>query len=442
MEDQLAKKTSRREFVGQVGMGIAALSTLPGARVLGADRRVIGANDTIRIGLIGAGSRGQTDLKHALKQPKVECVAIADVYSRRRNEVKGYLPKIDTYEDARRLLDRKDIDAVIVATPLHLHAKYFLASLSAGKDLYCEKTMTWNIPEAVACRKAAKASSQIVQIGMQDESSGQLADAKKWIKDGLTGKITLVDSWMSRNTPLGQGQWVRPVPADCKPGEVNWDLFLDGRPKTAFDGYKFINWRLFWEFSGGNITENMIHQIGWIISAMDLQLPAAATMMGGVFAEKDGRQVPDTIGVSLEYPNDLLVQWQSSFSNRRYGMGEHFLGRKGTIEHISDSNDMLTGQPNRVIPKYADDDMNSAGPVHYYPEKRTNPQGVAIDGTNPGIDHMADWCACIRDRNQPYASVEIGYLGAIAAHMSNLAYRQKRRITLEEAMAAPADAWM
>jgi predicted dehydrogenase len=439
MKDEVTK-ISRRDFVGQVGMGLAALGTFPGKQLFAAGSRVIGANDRIRIGLIGAGDRGQEDLKSALRQPNVECVAVADVYSRRRDQVKAYLPNIETYDDPMHLLDRKDIDAVINATPQHLHSKYFLATLNAGKDLYSEKTLAWDIPEVLACRNAAKASKQIVQIGMQDESAGELADAKKWIQDGLTGKITMVESWMSRNTPQGHGQWVRPVPADCNPDHVNWDLFLSGRPKVPFDGYKFINWRLFWEFSGGNVTENMVHQIGWIITAMDLQLPKAATMTGGVYSVKDGRQVPDTFTVSLEYPNDVLVAWQSTFSNRRYGLGERFLGSKGTIEHISGSNDMETGKHKTNDPR--SDEENAYGPVNYYPEKTNNPEGVALKGENPGVNHMGNWMACIRDRKQPNGTVEIGYLAAVACHMSNLAYKQKCRITLEEAMAAKPEDWM
>ncbi|WP_348266116.1 Gfo/Idh/MocA family oxidoreductase [Edaphobacter paludis] len=432
------KKIDRREFMGKVGMGAAALGVFPAGRLFAASNRVLGANDRIRIGLIGAGDRGQDDLRHALKQPNVECVAVADVYSRRRDQVKGYLPNVATYDDPMRLLERNDIDAVIHATPQHLHKKYFLATLAAGKDLYSEKTLAWNIPEAMACRDAAKSSKQIVQIGMQDQSNGEMEDTRKWIRDGLAGKITMVDSWMSRNTLEGHGQWVRPVLSDCNPDHVNWDLFLSGRPKVPFDGYKFINWRLFWEFSGGNVTENMVHQIGWIINAMDLQLPKAATMTGGVYSKKDGRQVPDTFSVALEYPNDLLVTWQSTFSNSRYGLGERFLGDKGTIEHMSGSNDMKTG----VYQKGQPHSDQAIGPTNYYPEKLNNPNGVPLKGENPGVDHMANWMDCIRNRAQPNATVEIGYLSAVACHMSNLAYKQKRRVTLEEAMAAKPEAWM
>ena len=412
--------TTRREFLGQAGMGLAAATLLPTARALG-------ANDRIRIALLGAGDRGMEDLKTALKQPNIECVAVADVYSRRRDMAKQMLPNATMYDDPMKLLASKDVDAVINATPLHLHAKYFLATLQAGKDLYSEKTMTWDIPEAVACRKAAAASKQVVQIGLQHESSGELKDARQWIQSGKVGKVASVDAWMSRNSPIGKGQWVRPVPEDCNPDHVNWKLFLNGRKEAQFDAFKFINWRLFWEFSGGNVTENMVHQVAWIISALDLDLPKSAEMMGGVFAEKDKRQVPDTIMASLEYP-DMVVNWQSTFSNSRYGLGEHILGDKGTIQHVSGSTDMVTGR--------------SQTSIDYLPEKINNPGGTAIKGQSKDTDHMANWFECIRDRKQPNASVEVGYKSAIAAHMANLAYRQKRRITLEEAMAAKMDVYL
>lgn len=412
---------NRREFVGHVGKGIAVAAAMPTMRVLG-------ANDRIRIALIGAGDRGWQDLTDALKQPNIECVAVADAYSRRRDFAKSKLPNIDTYDDPMRVLERKDIDAVINATPLHLHTKYFLAALDAGKDLYSEKTMTWNIPEAIACRKAAQNSKQIVQIGLQHESSGELADAKSWIKQGMLGQLTMVQSWMSRNTPCGKGQWVRPVPSDCNPDHVNWKLFLNDRPDAAFDGNKFINWRLFWEFSGGNITENMVHQIAWIVTALDLDVPKAALMTGGVFSEKDGRQVPDTIAVSLEY-DDLVVLWQSTFSNSHYGLGEHFLGSNGTIEHVSGANDMVTGK--------------SAETISYYPEKINNASGSVLRGESKGVDHMANWFECICSRKQATnAPVEVGYRSAVAAHMANLAYLRKQRVTLEEAMAATPQDWM
>lgn len=371
---------------------------------------VLGANDRVRVGMIGVGDRGNDLLGQVVKVSNVELVAMADVYSRRRDQAKSKVPGIQTFDDYRRLLDRKDIDGVIVASPLHIHARHFVDTLAAGKDLYSEKTMTWSIPEADKCLAAAKDSKGVVQIGLQHESSGALVDAKQWIKDGSVGKVTQVESWMSRNTPHGKGQWVRPVPSDCTAQNVDWKAFLNGRPDRPFDGYKLINWRLFWEFSGGNCTENMVHQIAWIMSALDLPEPSAAYMSGGVFSEKDGREVPDTIAVTYEFP-EMVVTWQSTFSNKHYGLGDRLLGSDGTIEHHLEER------------------------AQYWPEKVNRPLGEAVQGATPDQSHMQNWIDCIRSRKQPNAPVELGYKSAVAVHMANISYRSKKRVTLEEAKA-------
>jgi predicted dehydrogenase len=405
---------TRRDFVKQTALGTAAWLSYPSARVLG-------ANDRVRVGMIGVGARGQELLKQVQGVGNAELVAVADIYTRRHDEAKSMASGIQSFNDHRRLLDIKDIDAIIVASPLHLHGSHFLDTLNAGKDLYCEKTMTWSVPEAERCLGAANKSDRVVQIGLQHESSGALADIKKWIKDGLVAKVTHVESWMSRNSPHGKGQWVRPLPPDCTAQNVNWKAFLNGRHDRQFDAYKFINWRLFWEFSGGNVTENMVHQIAWIMSALDLPLPTAAYMSGGVFSEKDGREVPDTIAVTLDFP-DVVVTWQSTFSNSRYGLGEHILGSDGAIEHVAGATDMVTG--------------NSEEITRYYPEKANRSEGTALTGETRNQNHMANWIDCVRSRKTPNAPVEIGYRSAMAAHMANMAYRQKQRVTLEMAKAS------
>jgi predicted dehydrogenase len=401
---------TRREFMKKTAASAVVLACAPG--------RILGANDRVRVGMIGVGARGQDLLKQVLDVPNVQLVAIADIYSRRRNEAEHLVPGIKTFDDHRHLVEMKDLDGVIVASPLHLHAHHFLDAISAGKDLYCEKTMTWSIAEADECLAAAKKSDRVIQIGLQHESSGALADAKKWISDGQLGKITQVESWMSRNTPHGKGQWVRAVPADCTAQNVNWDAFLNGRTDRPFDAYKFVNWRLFWEFSGGNITENMVHQTAWIMSALNLSVPDAAYMSGGVFSEKDGREVPDTIAVTLDFPGDVVVTWQSTFSNSRYGLGERLLGSDGTVEHVAGATDMVTGRSEEL--------------TRYFPES-VNRAGTALNSQTPDQNHMANWIDCIRSRRTPNASVELGHRSAVAGHMANLAYGSKQRVTLEQA---------
>ena len=404
------KVMERRQFLKQAAASAAIGLALPGSRVLG-------ANDRVRLGIIGPGARGQELMKEFLRVADVEFVAAADVFTRRHEEAKRLAPTAKTFDDYRRLLDLKDVDAVIVATPLHCHSRHFLDTLAAGKDLYCEKTMTWSITEAEACLEASKKSNRVVGIGLQHQSSGELADAKQWLKDGLVGKITSVESWMSRNTPRGKPQWVRPVPSDCTEANVKWDAFLNGRPRRAFDGNQFINWRLFWDFSGGNVTENMVHQIAFVMRALDLPLPTSAYMSGGVFSEKDGREVPDTIAVTLDFPNDLVVTWQSTFSNKYYGIGDRILGSHGTIERLMGATDMVTGK--------------SQSGLRYYPEKENRSDGVALIGQTKEWNHYANFVDCVRSRKVPSAPVDIGYRSAVAGHMANMSYRQRQRVTLE-----------
>jgi len=408
------QSVTRRDFVKQASATAAAGLSLSAACY----GKIPGANDRVRLGIIGSGGRGQELMKEFVKVPNAEFVAAADVYTLRHDEAKKIAPEIKAFNDHRKMLELKDLDAVIVATPLHCHARHFVDTLAAGKDLYCEKTMTWSVEEAESCLAAAKkASNRVIGVGQQHQSAGYFLDARKWIKDGLVGKVASVESWMSRNTPRGKGQWVRPIPEDCNAQNVDWKAFLNGRPNRPFDAHKFINWRLYWEFSGGNVTENMVHQIGWIIGALDLGLPTAAYMSGGVFSEKDGREVPDTISVTLDYPNDLVVSWQSTFSNSRFGLGVRILGSDGAIEWLSGTTDMVSGK--------------SHTEWSYFPEKANRPDGAAINGESKDENHYANFVECVRSRKEPNASVELGYRSAIAAHMANLSYRRKEKVTPE-----------
>src|SRR6266478_4024175 len=183
-------ENTRRDFIKRNALGTAAMLVYPPSRVLG-------ANDRVRVGMIGVGGRGQELLKQVLGVPSAQLIAIADVYTGSRDEAKRMAPGIQTLDDHGRLLDMKDIDAVIVASPLHIHSRHFLDTLAAGKDLYSEKTMTWSVAEADQCLVAAKNSNRAVQIRLHLESSGSLADARKWMKDGTIGKVTQVESCMS-----------------------------------------------------------------------------------------------------------------------------------------------------------------------------------------------------------------------------------------------------
>ena len=226
---------------------------------------------------------------------------------------------------------------------------------------------------------------------------------------------------MSRNTPKGMDSgYVRcPQMHRC---QCRLAGFPQRRPSRPFDAYKFINWRLFWEFSGGNVTENMVHQIAFIIRALIFlchrrhSCPAASS-------QRRMAEVPDTIAVTLDFPNDIVVTWQSTFSNSHYGLGERFLGSDGTIERLMGSTDMVTGK--------------SVTGVHYYPEKMNRKEATTLEGQTKDLGHMANFVDCVRSRKEPNAPVEIGYRSAVAAHMANISYRHKERVTLR-----PPSSWL
>src|SRR6201996_3217771 len=197
---------SRRNFIGKVATGLA------GAVATKAANAVPGANERIRIGIIGPGDRGSEILRQAVSLPGVECVGAADVYTYRLEQVKQIAPNAKTYLDYRHLLDDKSIDAVLIATPQHLHAECFTAALDAGKHVYQEKTMAFNLAHAKAMRAAYQkdAGKHVVQIGHQACSSGHMSDVRQFVSEpDRMGKITAIDMHMFRNTPRGKPQWSR-----------------------------------------------------------------------------------------------------------------------------------------------------------------------------------------------------------------------------------------
>src|SRR5215469_16656326 len=237
---------TRRRFIHQLSGGAAVLagsSMFPSSRVLG-------ANDRIRFGLIGAGGRGMDIFRAALHAPDTEAVAVADVYSRRLDEVKSMVPAIHTYTDFRRLLDDKSIDAVLIATPQHQHALNFVPSIQAGKDVYQEKTMAFNPDHARRMRRALEGSNRVVQVGVQSVSGKAFVRVHEFSTPDRLGTITAVHTHHYRNMPYGG--WKRTIPPDCNLQHVAWKEFEGEAAPHEFDAQRFINWRFFWDYSGGN----------------------------------------------------------------------------------------------------------------------------------------------------------------------------------------------
>ncbi|MDQ6664240.1 MAG: Gfo/Idh/MocA family oxidoreductase [Acidobacteriota bacterium] len=385
---------SRRNFIGKVATGLAG--TIAGNTVLG-------ASDRLRLGIIGAGDRGMQDVRDAMACPNTEFVGFADIYTKRLEDAKKVAPDAKTYLDYRYLLDDKSVDAVLIATPQHLHAEHFIASMDAGKHVYQEKTMAFNLADAKRMRAAyQKAGKRTVQVGHQSCSSGQVADASQFLASGNVGKITAIHAHMYRNTPHDKPQWSRPVSPDMTPEKIIWKSFLGGAPPHDFDANRYINWRFFWDYSGGNVYENMCHQLSFWYKVMNLQIPKAVNMAGGIYLWKDGRQVPDTMNVSMEHPEEILYSWNSGFGNSQLGATEDVLGTDGTVSK---------GQQ-----------------IRYIPQKVNRPGGVEVMGNTPTPPraHMQNFMDCIRSGQTPNCPFDVGYRVSIACRMAVDSYRQGR----------------
>ncbi len=392
-----ASMASRRNFLSTVASGLATSLAAPAS--------VLGANERVRIGIIGPGSRGQQLMREALACENVDIAAAADVYSRRLEEAKAIAPQAKTFTDYRTLLEDPAIDAVLIATPQHLHCEHFIAALEAGKHVYLEKTMAFTVEHAKRMREAfRRASGRVVQIGHQSCASGMMADALRFLAEEPMGRITAIHMTMYRNTPHGKPQWARPVYPDMTPENIAWKAFLGEAPERPFDANRYINWRFFWDYSGGNVYENMCHQIAFWYKALNLSIPRRATMTGGIYLWKDGREVPDTMCVALEQPEEMLISWNSGFGNDRLGSGEDVLGTDGTIQKAS----QIRWTPQRVNVKDRQEKLGvSRAPQHAL---------------------MEDFIRAIRHGGAPACPFDLGFRVSIACRMAVDSYRLQRSV--------------
>jgi len=401
---------NRRSFIHQLSGGAAALagsSVFPPARVLG-------ANDRIRFGLIGAGGRGMDIFKAALHAQNTQAVAVADVYSRRLDEVKRIVPPIQTYADFRRLLDDKSIDAVLIATPQHQHALNFVPAIQAGKDVYQEKTMAFNPEHARRMRRALEGSNRVVQVGVQSVSGRAFDRAREFSTPDRLGTVTAVHAHHYRNSPYGG--WKRKIPPDCNLEHVAWKEFEGEAAPHDFDPQRFINWRFFWDYSGGNVFENMVHQVAFWYKVLGLRIPRSVTMSGYNYLSPE-MEVPDTMNVCMDQPENLMFTWNSMFGNNFYGEdgNDLALGNKGTVIRVVDA-------------------VNYLAQVRHAAPKEQTPAAVGGEPNIVGSDegdteaHMHNFFDCVRSRKEPNCPFELGFRSAIACQMAITSLRQRRTV--------------
>lgn len=364
----------------------------------------MGANDKINLGWIGAGDRGTYVCKTFHGSGQVNVTAVAEIWGDKLDKAVTTYPGAKGYTDHRKLLEQKDIDAVLIATPDHWHAGCTIDALNAGKDVYVEKPLTLTIEEGPMIVKAARVNNRICQVGMQQRSGSHYLQAKKeYFDTGKLGKITLARTWWH-----GNGYHLRKAPPvlQSKPTNLDWARFLGPVKWRDYDPQQYFNFRAYLDFGGGQVTDLFTHWIDVVHMFMEQDDPISAVAAGGVYHYKDGRTAPDTIHVLLEYPKEWTATFEATLAPGVRGAAVEMCGTNGRL-WIDRS-------------KY-----------EFWPNERNAQPVVVKSEKDQTIEHVANFLDCVRSRKLPNGDVLIGHRSAQASHLGNLAYLQKRRIKFD-----------
>ncbi len=382
-------KTDRREFLA------SALAAAP----LLVPRRAWGANDRLAYGLIGAGGRGRY-LAQNFRKLGAECVAIAEVYEPYLKEGLTEAPGAKAYGDYHELLAQTGLDAVVIATPDHLHAPMLFAALDARKDVYLEKPMSHSLEESQRMMQAVRKTRQIVQIGMQRRSAPSVIKAKEIVDSGILGKITLVKPMWNWNVSAA---------LDNSPlaGKLDWKRFLGAAPDRDLVPMRFRYWRYFWDYSGGNMTDQGTHLMD-VVQWFTNSGPVRSAVCYGQKAKNTGSEVPDVFSAVFEY-DKLMATWTLNYCNS--------YENDWSIQFQGDEGTML---------------LNNAGYRIWKEPHPRNPEPVQqMAAPIPIETHIQNFLDCVKSRKEPTAPVEVGASAVSAPHLANLAYHQERRVRME-----------
>ena len=409
---------TRRAFTHAAAAGVATAASAG---------RVFGANDRVRVGCIGLGNRGDQVLGAFLAHKDAEVVAVCDIHA-------PYLDfaskKIGTnperFRDYRKLLDRKDIDAVVIATPDHWHALQTIHACRAGKDVYCEKPLSLCVAEGRAMVAAARANNRIVQCGIQRMSSAFCKEAAEVVRSGGIGKVTAVRCFHVQNEwPKGIG---RPADSD-PPAGFDWDAWSGPAPLRPYNVNRtFYRFRWFTDYSGGQVTNFGVHYLAQIHASLGITAPKAVMALGGKFADMDNREVPDTLEVVWHYPGDTLVtfsQFNASGAAPAARPCEiEFRGTTGTLYFGTDGYEVV---PEVVTPN----EFPARTPVDRKVERAWRAGAKAriaakkVTGQIRDADHARDFLDSVKSRKPPSCDVEYGHRCTSAALVANIAHRTK-----------------
>ncbi len=435
---------TRRKFLKQSALaGAGVLASRSFAWSAQSYRRISGANDRVRVGVVGFSDRHRNThmpcFMNHYKELNFDIVAVSDIWQRRRDEgTAAWKEKmghdITGCRNNEELYDKKLVDAVFISTADFQHALHAIEAVKAGCDAYVEKPFAETMDDNRAALKAIKASDRIVQIGSQRRSGTNYKAAEEFIKSGKFGPITMVELTWNVNQP---GRWRRPalVPL-LKEQDTDWKRFLLNRPHEAFDPRKYLEFRLFWPYSSGMPGQWMSHQIDTVHWFTGLQHPRSVVANGGIYAWKDGRKNWDTMTAVFDYgpTNDLSSGFQVTFQSRMHN------GDENPAEIYYSNGGELNLNTNMVSPtggltKHFADEMNMQ--PNLLPKMSLEQAEQVVTSANTGGDtltsnHVRNWMECVRSRKQPNAPVEAGYSHSIATIMTNAAVHTGLKVTFDE----------
>ena len=444
------KRLTRRDFMkwgaGGAALGASAKVTLLDPGPLWSAPRAVPPSDTVRYGIIGTGIRGCNILRGARRVPGIELVAVCDLYKSRLDAGREAIGKdVPGTREYKEILDRDDVDAVIIATMDHWHRPILEEACAAGKDIYCEKPMSHTVEDGFAMVKAAQNSRRMVQVGSQRVSSVLYAKAREIYQFGKLGEVTTIEAYWDRNT--ASGAWVYPVPSDSSAEAVNWDRFLGNAPKRTYDPLRFFRWRCYQDYGEGLAGDLFVHLISGIhLITGTSRVPSRAQSTGGLFRWKDGREFPDLIWTFYDYPN-FRVGMRCNLNNE----GGEFIGFYGTKGTMTIRNSTLTYTPQDTRPR----PENYS--IHGWPAKlrneylakyrqehpRPDPLHYSVDtegesfqpppGYNDTPDHLANFFNSVRTRKSPVENEVFGNNASIGCHLSNYSYFNKTVAVWNEA---------
>jgi predicted dehydrogenase len=443
--DFLRKASAVSVALGTAGAAMASpkASKSSSARSSG---RVIGANDRIAIGVIGVGGRGSSDANSFArvgeKNNSCQIVAVADTYQKRVNKNKE-LHKCDGYLDYREILNRKDIDAVVVATPDHWHAHVALEAMDQGKDVYLEKPMCHTIDEAHQLVATVKETGRVLQVGSQTTSADQWWKAKKAIADGMIGKMIMSQGSYHRNSV--EGEWNYPIDEKAGPdgkGEdyIDWKMWLGKAPAHPFDADRFFRFRKYWDYSGGIATDLFYHVVAPLNICWDKpQFPHKVMASGGIYGGPKfeyKREVPDTFHLLGEYAEGHSLVLSSSMANSQHIPGL-IRGHEGTIIMVEGGQfesvvDHITAKPEVSRRRVSRDAAPEIKPMFDDYKFGTQDQVIPVDKTDTMATHINNFLDCMRTRQKPHLDVETAACAQVLITMAVDSYRQGRVLYFDE----------